>query len=405
MDALNNQPELQLLLLCMRVCTGTTPLEDLTAFLAGSGDSRSKTHVGWHKVVPLALNHHVFPFLYKALKQARRALPENTAMLSFVSGLRDTYMAVAAQNVRNTEALLLLQQFLADNHVVAIPIKGAVLAEMAFDSISMRQFNDIDLVIEKTKLLRAIALLKDKGYTVERPPPSTHPAAYAATYQDWILTDRSQGMCLDIKPAVVSRTIADNRCIRSLLHAACPCPIDSTRTILAPTPEAMLLIVCMHGVHETWAKLSQVADVAGMIRSAGISPKKLIALARDWHQVRALCVGLELARLLIGVSLPDEVTALIRTDAVARRLANDSAKELCSASHVFETPSRVKWRMERQSRDSLCDAIRCGLRQFLTPTSLDLEWVRLPQALFPLYPLVRLARLAAGSLHHPGAHS
>ena len=419
MDVLNSQhaetadpeigsavpPRTQLLLLCVRVHAGTSPQEELLKFLVHNKMLPSRRRLSWQEVIPLALNHHLLPFLYKTLKDVQRASDEEIVPHSVIAKLRDMYMAAAAHNVCHVEALHDIQTYLLVNGIAAIPLKGALLADMAFDSTSMRQFEDIDLVIERRSLLSAIALLKDEGYTVERPPPATHPAAYAATYQDWMLTDREHGLCLDIKPSVISRAIASNRCTASLVQSACAYPIDGNRTIVAPTPEAMLLIVCMHGVHETWAKLSQVADVAGMIRSTGISPKTLIALARDWRQVRALCVGLELSRLLIGVVLPDEATELIRTDAVARRLANDSAKELCSASHVLKTPSRVKWRMERQSRDSLRDAIRCGWRQFFTPTSLDLEWVRLPQALFPLYPLVRLARLTVGSMRHPGPHA
>jgi hypothetical protein len=104
-------------------------------------------------------------------------------------------------------------------------------------------------------------------------------------------------------------------------------------------------------------------------------------------------MGLGLCSELIGIILPKEIQQRINKATSIKQLVHETIAELLAAKHNFKPESKVKWRMERKTRDSFIDKIRCGLRQALTPTTLDIEWIRMPQRLFFIYPLIRLARL------------
>ena len=163
---------------------------------------------------------------------------------------------------------------------------------------------------------------------------------------------------------------------------------------LAPTPEAMLLVVCMHGAHEEWTKLSQVADATGLVQTPGLDWELVLRTARRWKQTRALLIGLDVCRQLVGVELPSEVSASITRDGAARRLADTVVHEFLSPRHNATTHTRAKWRFERQSRDNVVDRIQCLIRQALTPSVVELNLVRLPPWLWWFYLLLRPCRLA-----------
>lgn len=387
---ISTSKEIQLLLLCSRIQFGTADIEEISN-IAISSLNRSV-------LIRLARSHHVLPILYQTLKKAAKTTNEEFVPQKILDELKDMYLRIAAHNVYATENLFQILDFLESRKIKAVPVKGPVLAKQTYGSISMRQFSDLDLVISQKDLLTAIKSLCQTGYSVARPPKGTNRTAYLKTRQDWILSNTDGSIVLDIKPAVISHTIARPFLTDALVKNSVPLAMDDSRCINAPSPETMLLVVCIHGVHETWAGLSQVADVAGLVANPNLDWPGLLEIAQSWRQMRTLLTGLCLCSKTLGVNLPQEVTHAIEKDITAKRIADAAFRDLVSPAHIFSVESKTKWRMERATRDTFVDMLRCAMRQFMTPSMLDLNAVNLPPVLFFLYTPVRLLRLGFGVL-------
>ena len=128
-----------------------------------SVDSFRTAPVDWPHFLALATNHHVVPLVHRALKSFAETFPKAfpPVFLSYIQ--RDT-MAIAAHNLRATVILVRLQRLLESKGIRLVPLKGPALAMLAYGSTSLRQFEDLDLLVGQDDLLRAVDLLEQKGY-------------------------------------------------------------------------------------------------------------------------------------------------------------------------------------------------------------------------------------------------
>lgn len=373
-------PNIQLLLLCCRHHAGTATADEIATFLAAHD-------VGWDALIPESINHHLLPIIYKGLKKVE--VPHG-----IMRTMRQLYLQIVAQNVQMTEALHSITRFLADAKITTCAIKGPVLASEAFGSISWRLFSDLDLIVPRTQLLQAIDALSRHGFNLSAPVSTIDRTLYLKTQQEWTLVDASGKIHLDVKPAVISHTISPSQLTEQLFAIHNTVTNKEIRGIPAPNADIMLLLVCMHGVHAKWNKLSQVMDVAGLILRNTINWKALLETAKTWGQARSLLMGLALCSELVHIDLPEEIRQRLAPDPKLRLLVEETSAELLAPNHDFDPEPYEKWRFERLTRDSVADRISTGFRQFMTLSSKDIEYIKLPTWLAFLYPIVRFLRLA-----------
>ena len=74
------------------------------------------------------------------------------------------YVANARRNLLLVGQLLMLLRLFKDNDIPIIPYKGAVLAASAYGDITLREFHDLDFLVQKDHLLKARDLLLSHGY-------------------------------------------------------------------------------------------------------------------------------------------------------------------------------------------------------------------------------------------------
>lgn len=343
------------------------------------------------------MNHHVVPLAYQALKTAAKRKAE-VVPAEFLACFHRDYMAIAAHNLRATATLHRLQRLMEANGIRLVPIKGPALALLAYGSPSMRQFEDLDLVVRREDLLRAVGLLEQEGYVPREIPSTASRARYLASLQDWSLRKPGEALHLDLKPVLISHALSGPRTAEFLAQACRPLAMDGGRSLLAPGPEAMLLAVCLDGANEMWAKLSSVADAA-MLLSAfpGADWAGLLREASRFGQKRSLWVGAQLAEILLACPLPEAFRPESRLDAAARRLAEMAAARLLAETSL-QTGIVRQSRFALQTRERMRDRWRFLSRLLFVPGAVELNQMALPGALYPLYACLRPFRLAGDAL-------
>ena len=116
--------------------------------------------VDWPALVALANRQSVAPVLYSRLKDRAAALP-----LEAAAGLRESYLASAARNMRVFHELNQILVAFRAAEVSVIPIKGAHLARAVYDDVALRQMTDIDLWVPRDQLETARRVMQSLGYT------------------------------------------------------------------------------------------------------------------------------------------------------------------------------------------------------------------------------------------------
>jgi hypothetical protein len=387
---LSPDAELALLLCCARI--------------SPTGDTRNRIEtlargpLDWNRFYKTACARGVAPLVYTTLlSRAAKSVPDRilTALQAYF------HQQATFGKFRALELLRLLDLF-QENGVRAIAYKGPVLAEIAYGSLTLREFQDVDILVGKQEIFRARDLLLAEGYRWCEHYPNPfdvgsldrhhafsfiHDQLRCSVDLHWRLSEPPfDRFCLDI--ADLSR-----RAEKRLLLG---------KEVLSLCREDLLLCLCFHAAKHHWAQLKWLCDLAELVnRNHDL----------DWETVwkraeisgrgltRLVALNLTLASTLLGAQLPAEVAERVSRDAVAASLAGTIRAKIVagkvSSRYAVDAlflqlhegqAARVSYFLKRAKQERL-------LMHIVRPTPGDREFVRLPRWLSPLYFLIRPFRV------------
>lgn len=114
----------------------------------------------WQGFGQRAKRHGVSGLIYW---QWRTAAPANVPM-QIISELRQTYLATLARNTILLQELDRILQMLLPLNLSIILLKGAVFARTLYEDIALRPMSDLDILIPKAELEKAVTALLQHGY-------------------------------------------------------------------------------------------------------------------------------------------------------------------------------------------------------------------------------------------------
>jgi hypothetical protein len=321
--------------------------------------------IDWRHLLALAEAHAMVPLLYSRLGKAS----DCPAPAEFSERLQGYFRATAAHNLYLTSELIRVLRLFEAEDIRAVPYKGPALATTAYGNLALREFDDLDVLVPKRDVRRAMELLQADRY---RP-------AYDLT--------RSQEMaCLDSQ-GQIALVHENDACVVELHTELAPKAVafpigprlwDRLQTVSLQgarvktlSPEDTLLTLSVHGGKHLWTRLRWICDVAMLIAACP---------DLDWDALLERGAELRVRRmLLVGLALAGD---LLETAALFR--------EPIGVRGAFE---RVAWHL--RIRERLRDAARYAVNVVVAPTEADWLLVRLPAPLYPLYYLIRPLRLSA----------
>lgn len=375
-------PELCFLLACIRA---DAP--------GGSADAWG-TGMDWDRFVTLCRHHRCVPLVYRHL-QRQEAGGVSTVPPAVMAALKKQTIKIAVCNVRMTEALCRIQALLAQDGIRVSCIKGPALSLLAYADTTTRPFGDLDLIVAEKDLARTVDLVLGQGYELHDMATRTNIRAFLQTRQGVTFRNKPRTIYLDLNSAVISHLFSPPALTDHILAASRPIAIDEQRHIDSPGPALMMMVVCMHGAHDMWNKLFTVADVAALLQAHPAADwAGLLATAAAWGQKRAVLVGMETARRLLGVRLPDAIAHAIEADAASVTLADAAVRLILSGNSLNVSLWRQK-RFEFRSRDNLGARFRWLLRLAFVPGSSEFNLIAVPPRLAFIYYLLRPFRLLA----------
>ena len=354
----------------------------------------------WAKLLNLAQFHGMIPLLYTRLKETVwELLPKDVQETLEIAHRMNAIHALSL-----TDELLRLVSLLQQQDIFALPYKGPVLAAQLYGDIAMRQFVDLDVVINKTDWTTVNALLIKNDWAPVHQLPATQENLYQRTYKDHGYYLLAKNILLELHWAFSDPHFGFPLSVDAVSQQTTQIEINQ-QCVPIPVVEDLLLLLCFHGAKHKWERISWLADIAQLI---AISPQlnwdMFIAQARKFGCLRIVNLSLCLAQTLAKVSLPDKLWQQIQADKKAVALAQELTTSLMRGisaeislwqSISFHLQMRERW------RDRL---LYCyGLIFRTTPE----DWVMLPFVLPAgfsiLYYPARLIRLLRKHLlrHNP----
>jgi len=342
----------------------------------------------WDNVIDLAKRHAVLPLVHRYLDlECPAAVPADA-----MAKLRTQWQLIILYNRHLAAELVRLTSLLAAADVPAVSFKGPALAAMAYGSIELRQFVDLDILVRQNDLPRVAEILTANGYLSPHTRREGLATGYFQECEDAFFADGGMG-AVDVHWKVTPRAFRFAPDEETFWRRAHPLDLEFG-TVTAIAPEDLLLYICVHAAKHGWVALGSICDVAETIRARPtIDLMAMLDEATALGSRRMLLTGVLLAHDLIGAPVQAEVVVIARRDRAVESLAKRVATQLFSGSG----PGRSRfdpWTVPLHSIESTRARMRYVVRRMLAPTMGDYELVPLPRALFPLYWAIRPFRMA-----------
>ena len=367
------RPEDQLLIESVMASIGQSDIVTTKRLLASDLD--------WMYLLRTATRHQVLPLLQRLLADCERvgATVEAAARAHLQ---RELDTRVARNRLLAAETTRLAR--LAENaRLPVLPFKGAVLATEVYGDVSLRQFADVDLLVDAAHSGAAEEFLRSLGYACRE----DH--GWEAHF-----VHRESGLCVDLHRG---RLTPENFPLGELFtpfwsgRAAVRIEGVSIETL---SIEHLLIVLCIQAARDAWqgkTRLGKLCDIAHVVKAgARLNWPRVQSEARALHVARVLEFGLHLASRMTHVPLPAALAAqppagiatLIAQE--ERHLFVDPAARppAVMQGHLFHFHLRERW------RDRLRPYLPRAL-SLLRPTRRDRDDVRLPSWLSWAYYVLR----------------
>ncbi|PYV14166.1 MAG: hypothetical protein DMG07_12535 [Acidobacteria bacterium] len=377
-----SRPEHEVLVCCARSRLRPEDEQRLRALASG--------RIDWVYLMSAADRHGMTPLVSWHLKGA---CPEFVPSL-LRSRLKTFFSRNQARNLFLSAELARLLAALGDAGVRAVPFKGPLLAELAYGSVALREFQDLDVLVHQQDWTRAEKIMLSNGYTRDLRLTPAQEVYFRRLQHAHSFTGACGRGIVELHWSLASR----------YFHY----PVDSDRLwqrvetvrfagaeILTLAPADLVVILCAHGAKHLWERLEWVASVAELIRACdALDWPGILAEARRLGGERMVLLGALLARELLDAPVPESVVEQARaTRRVAPLAGKIVGRFFAEGAHPPSTAESCAFRLRLMDR--LRDGVLCALRPAFIPDVADWQLLSLPSSLYFLYYPLRVLRLTA----------
>jgi Uncharacterised nucleotidyltransferase len=377
----------QLLLRCARSQPDVISITDLV-----------NEGVNWQILLRLAEQHRVRPMLFRSLKSACwDAVPKATQL-----ELERFNRANVQKNLLLTGELLRLIDIFEQNEIPIAAFKGSVLAESVYRDLSLREFCDVDIIVQPADVPKAEDILVADGYRAQFPDREFR-YAFQNYQGQYAFRHGHTGIVIDLHWRLSANGV--------------PFPLQSPdiwqrldkvtiagRNVPTLGQDDLALLLAAHGTKEGWRSLNWVCDFAELLRNhRDIGWIAVLDRAQRSHSSRSVLLAIALAATLLDAPAPAAMVDAAWNNPTVRALAE-----------------QAKLRMLRTDREEPLEEFLSGLNThdrlrhrlwplatvLITRTVSDYEAMPLPKSLWGLYHFTRPFRLAGKIIKMmPGIHS
>jgi hypothetical protein len=317
------RPEMQLILCCAR-----NEIDEADAQLIKT--LIQQENIDWQAVISYAYKNGLMPLLYTNLN----AIAPETVPKDALNLLRQLFYANTQRSLLLAGELVKILGLLQEQEIIAVPYKGPVLATSLYGNVGLREFCDLDIIVQQQDVLKVKKVLLAQGYRpkVEMTEPEEIAYLKSKGGHTYDFIDLDKGILIEVHWRITpeyTSPIEPKHFWKNLK------PFSFAGLTVPYLPlEDWLLILCVHGSRHRWQKLSWPFDIAQLIRiTKEINWQKLIQEANEFDCKRMLFIGLFLAHHFAGITLPADVLKQIAADSEVNSLGSAICQELLSKDY------------------------------------------------------------------------
>ena len=341
-------------------------------------------------IIHLAYKHGVLPLVYKTLNilSEENKFDDKNTLTTF----RQNYLSISKNNMLMTAELLRIMKLFEDNGIDALAFKGPTLGQIAYQDITLRQYNDLDILIDEKNALNAAKLMIEHGHTAILPLTILSNKTCLHAAKDFSLTSKSGGVHTELhwrlfksKYNIPLHFYTNGNKYQTILI--------NSKPIKTLQNELLLVYLCRHGAKHAFERLEWVCDIDRLIRSVDIDWDFAISIAEHSHTKRSFWLGISLAYTLLRSPIPEKIIANIEQKNI-QILQTKTLEKMTNTKEKSDfEKNRENFIYQLMLFDTKADMIRFLLSTFFNISTSDCQTFALPERFKFLYIILRPVRL------------
>jgi hypothetical protein len=261
----------------------------------------------WDLLLELAEEHGVLGLLSKRLGPTQRESVPSTAREKLQTRMRSQQLFVLGLTA---DLFQILEEF-DRNTIEAILVKGPIVSLLAYGDPATRNYADLDLLVRHRQILAATQCMQRLGYEADVPENAIEAGKIPGEY---VFKRNGRPQLIELHTEPTFRYYPKPMRIEEMYSRRRVVKLDG-REVPALSIEDELLLNCIHGGKHFWERLMWTADIALIVgRNRELSWDNVFKAAEEVSAERMLCVGLQLAKQLLGANLPAMVQNRVSRD-------------------------------------------------------------------------------------------
>lgn len=324
--------------------------------------NRLAVPINWPALIALAEDHGTLALTAGQLfAQHESAIPPES-----LEQIRAWRRNQALFTLNLTSEMFRLFANFACSQIEALVIKGPVLSQRCYADPGLRQYGDLDLIVRDRDILRTTELMLTLGYEARISVAAIQSQKIPGEY---VFRHSRSKLLVELHTEKTFRYHPRPLPIEQLFQRQVQVTFDGN-SVPAPSLEDELVLISIHGAKHFWERLIYIADIAAFVARQPLDWDRLFSAADEVAAQRMLRAALGLAATLLDASLPEKISAAIRSDPTVASLTKQIIRWLPAAGSappgIFE---RARFRI--RMRGSVLSGIPYLLRLSVSPTEED----------------------------------
>lgn len=324
----------------------------LVSLIANTPNSKLESllsrDINWESLIETARNQRIIPILYRKLQPYLATLPKET-----LDSVQILAKKCSVRNLTFNSELFKITNLFEENEIEYLSYKGLTLAQLAYGDSSLRQFGDLDFLIQKRDFPKVKKLLLSNGGKPALDLSDKQEKAILKYSYDFPFGFGKQPVLVEIHWAFMESFFGFDYEIEETFSRRQMVNIHG-KNIPTLSNEDLLIYLCVHGSKHFWKRLSWTYDIGKLVQNQTIKWEFVIDQANKHGTFRMLKLGLLLAQNYINFELPSELQSQIEADKKIRLIADELNDQLFDDEYSAESiRTDIHLKMRERWRDKL----------------------------------------------------
>lgn len=347
-------------------------------------DALIRQQMDWDYVVTTARAHGLLPLLQKDIA------PFDVVPGHVLSRLKQETVANTQSMLHLVGKQLRIHKLFREHGVPVAIFKGALLAQMAYGEMFLRQAGDIDMLIHRRDFAQVRLLLESLGYEMTPRLTTAQMTSHLSNHCEIQFMRDEWFTVVDLHWDLAPRSFVFGLKADEVMSRLQSVSLAGT-VVQTFSAEDLLLYQAMHGAKHLWRRLEWISSLAESVRAMpDVDWDTLANRAANARATRMLALGLRLVEQFSDVPVP--VVASIDQDAAMQRMATGIRAQIFNSLGYADSTETNLYNLRIMDRKR--DVLVSALRSIFVPTLPDWQALALPSSLHPLYYAYRPLRLS-----------